>query len=219
VRRLQPPPWFDRHPDLLEDVKQALREPDYKWLHLQLTQGLARIRGTIPVPGDRYSIEIFFLDDYPRTLPQVRETGGRIPHTSDRHVNPKDGTACVCIPDEWFIQRPDSTFLTFLRTPVYNYFLSQKYFETSGEWPFGERRHGHDGLFDFYQETLGTKDLQIIKKYLDYLSQDTVKGHWNCPCGSGKRIRNCHRQQISDLRRKIPPNIASNALKYFSKLS
>ena len=208
MRNRQKSPWFEHDPALLEDIQRALCESEYKWLHLHLEQGIARIRGTIPVPGDRYSIEILFLNDYPLTLPQVRETGGRIPRTSDRHVNPHDGTACLCIPDEWFIQRPDESFLTFLCGPVYNYFLSQKSFETFGEWPLSERRHGNDGLLDFYQENLGTKDPHAIRKYLEYLLQPTVKGHWDCPCGSGNRIRNCHRQQINALRGKIPPHVA-----------
>lgn len=212
-------PWFERNPALLEDVERALREPEYKWLHLHMEEGRVRIRGTIPVPGDRYRIEILFLNDYPDTLPQVRETAGRIPHISDRHVNAKDGTACVCIPDEWFLQRPDPTFLTFLRVPVYNFFLSQKTVELTKEWPFGERRHANEGILDFYQECLGTKDLTAIRRYLEYASLDKIKGHWNCPCGSGKRIRNCHRQQIADLRKKLPPNIAINALQYLSNAS
>ena len=203
----------------MEDVKRALREPEYRWLHLHIDEGRVRICGTIPVPGDRYRVEIIFLNDYPDILPQVRETAGRIPLIPDRHVNPKEGTSCLCIPDEWFLQRPDPTFLTFLRGPVSNYFLSQKAFEVSKEWPLGERRHGNDGLLDFYQECLGTKDPQVIRKYLELLSLETLKGHWNCPCGSGKRIRNCHRQQIADLRKKLPPNIAINALQYLSNAS
>lgn len=218
VRKGQTSPWFERDPALLEDVQRALRGSEYKWLHLHLDQGIARIWGTIPVPEDRYSIEILFLNDYPLTLPQVRETGGRIPHTSDRHVNPKDGTACLCIPDEWFIQRSDESFLTFLRGPLYNYFLSQKAFEVSGKWPLGERRHGNDGLLDFYQECLGTEDPHVIKKYLEYVCLHTLKGHWDCPCGSGKRIRNCHHEKVADLRMKLPPHIASNALKYLSSV-
>ena len=219
VRKGQKSPWFERDPALLEDVQRALRESEYKWLHLHLDQGTARIRGTIPVPEDRYSIEILFLNDYPLTLPQVRETGGRIPHTSDRHINPKDGTACLCIPDEWFIQRPDESFLTFLRGPLYNYFLSQKTFETLGEWPLGERRHGNDGLLDFYQESLGTEDPHVIKKYLEYVCLHTLKGHWDCPCGSGKRIRNCHHDKIVDLRKKLPLHRALNVLEYLSRVS
>ena len=172
------------------------------------------IRGTIPVSGDRYAIEISFLADYPNSLPQVRETGGRIPWTPDRHVNPEDKTACVCLPDEWFLQRLDTTFLTFLRGPVCNYFLGQKAFEMYGQWPFGERRHGIDGIFDFYKEYLETSDHNVVRNYLTCLSHDVVKGHWDCPCGSGKRIRNCHHQQIADLRKRIPRHIASKYSKH-----
>lgn len=203
---------------MLDDVKRALREPEYKWLHLYTKDGSAGVRGTISVPGDRYRIEIIFLDDYPSSLPQVRETGGRIPRISDRHVNPKDGTACLFIPDEWFVQRPDATFLTFLRRPVFNYFLSQKVFETSGTWPLGERRHGNDGLYDFYLECFGTSDPTATKKYLQCLSHHTIKGHFECPCGSGKRLRTCHLQQIRDLQVKIPSHVARSIL-YISESS
>ena len=202
--------WFLRDPALLDDVKQALQA--YPWLHLHIQDDTARVQGSIAVPGDRFNVEILFLPDYPRSLPEVRETGGRIPHIEDRHINVKDGTACVCIPDEWCLQRPDESFATFLRGPVYNFFLSQKHFEVHGTWPFGDRRHGNNGLFDFYQEQFGTEDKTTIAKYLWFLSQDKIKGHWNCPCGSGKRLRNCHREKIYTLKNKIPPHIAAKTL-------
>ncbi len=210
VRNTKSIPWFQRRPELLEDIKQALHESP--WLHLNIEAGVPRITGTIPVPSDRYSIEILFLRDYPKTLPQVRETGGRIPRTCDRHVNQSDGTACVCIPDEWIIQRPDESFSTFLKGPVYNFFLSQKTFEVQREWPLGQRPHGNPGLLEFYQEFFKTTDPQLIKKHLECLSRKALKGHWDCPCGSGKRLRNCHHQKLVELSRKLPRRIASEAL-------
>lgn len=205
-------PWFNRHPALLKDVEQALSP--YHWLHLQLNDDVARITGTFPIEGDGYNIEILFPKDYPDSLPVVRETGGRIPRTCDRHINPKDETACICIPDEWFVQRPDESFSTFLRVPVYNYFLSQKYFEVHGAWPFGERDHGGDGFLNFYQECFETQDRQVINNYLKTVLKKEIKGHWDCPCGNGKRIRNCHQEKIMQLRKKLPPNIALRAMKY-----
>ena len=44
---------------------------------------------------DRFAIAIDFRPLRGGKLPEVRETGGRIPRTEARHVNP-DGTACVC---------------------------------------------------------------------------------------------------------------------------
>ena len=32
-----------------------------------------------------------------------------------------------------------------------------------------------------------------------YLRKKNIKGHHSCPCGSGKRLRNCHERQIKEL--------------------
>jgi len=32
-----------------------------------------------------------------------------------------------------------------------------------------------------------------------------LKGHWQCPCGSGKRLRKCHLQALIELRSKEIP--------------
>jgi uncharacterized protein YchJ len=39
-----------------------------------------------------------------------------------------------------------------------------------------------------------------------------LKGHWECPCGSGEKIRRCCRARIEDLRDKIAPVVARKAL-------
>jgi hypothetical protein len=39
--------------------------------------------------------------------------------------------------------------------------------------------------------------------YLDYLAAKKVKGHWPCPCRSGKKLRDCHSYQIKELRNNI----------------
>ncbi|MGP0566714.1 MULTISPECIES: hypothetical protein [unclassified Nitrospina] len=201
--------WFQRHPELLEDVKQAIKS--FRWLRVVINGNAVCVKGTLEIVKKRYKIEITFPDYYPETLPILRETGGKIPRTMDRHVNPPDGTACICVPEEWFVQRPDPSFATFLKIPVTQYFLSQQHFEINNQWPFGHRRHRDNGRLDFYRELFETNDLGSIRKYLKYLSQKTIKGHWECPCGSGKRLRNCHKEKVYDLRNKIPRGLAHNS--------
>lgn len=203
-------PWFRQHPELLQDVEHALKH--YKWLRLVVKEDVVYVKGTLLVVNERYSIEISFPPDYPNTLPVVRETGGKIPRLVDRHVNENNGTACVCVPDEWFIDRTDSSFATFLKIPVNNYFLSQQHYEIHKKWPFDERKHGKEGILDFYKEHFATDDLDVIKKYLEYLSQNTIKGHWDCPCGSGKKLRKCHNLKIRKMKEKLPASAASKSL-------
>ena len=119
------------------------------------------------------------------------------------------GEACLFLPDErWWVFPPGSTFLYFLDVPVRNFFLGQALVRMGDPWPFGQRAHGAGGIQDFYAELLGTKDLDIIIRYLDFLRKAEVKGHCVCPCGSQKRLRHCHLDQLKDLKSKISSSVA-----------
>lgn len=67
------------------------------------------------------------------------------------------------------------------------------------------------GEFLFDCELLQTDDARTVSRFLYVLSKLNVKGHWDCPCGSGLKIRRCCQARIADLRRKIPSGIARRA--------
>ena len=85
--------------------------------------------------------------------------------------------------------------------------------EEGEPWPYGQWAHGAKGVFQYYRELLETSDLRVITTYLDYLASKKVKGHWDCPCKSGKKLRDCHFGQIKDLRDKISRKDAEKSLK------
>ncbi len=208
-------PWHKANPSLLEKIRVAV-QARYPNLHFYPQNDHVVVRGSLPVIDagkelDRYSVEIVLLADYPDAVPLVWETGGKIPRNADHHVNP-GGEACLFIPDErWRAYPPGMTFLEFLDGPVRNFFLGQSIFCRTGQWPFGQRRHSEAGIRDFYGELLATDNLTVILGYLEYLSRPALKGHWPCPCKSGKRIRACHSEQIKDLRAKIPSEVAEKS--------
>jgi len=68
------------------------------------------------------------------------------------------------------------------------------------------------GLVEFYSELLGTKDIRMIARYLDYLASKEIKGHWPCPCHTGRRLRDCHIKLLLDLRSKISRKDATNSV-------
>ncbi len=205
-------PWHKADPGLLEKVRAEIQAA-YPALNFYPEGDRVLVRGTFPVLHDgevldRYSVEIEMLADYPESIPIVREVGGRIPRTADCHMNAK-GEACLFLPDErWQVYPRGTTLLEFLNGSVRNFFLGQSLFRLTGEWPFGQRRHGAAGIREYYAELLGTNDLRVILGYLECLSRPVLKGHWDCPCRRGKRLRDCHRGQIDDLRTKIPPPVA-----------
>ncbi|MFA4974270.1 MAG: SEC-C domain-containing protein [bacterium] len=161
---------------------------------------------------DTYEIEIDLPQDYPDSQPIVRESAGRIPRAPDRHVN-SDGALCICLPEEYwlhgFAERP---LIDYISGPVRTYLLGNSLVELGAGWPHGEWAHGSEGLLQFYQEHLGPIDGRILRGYLDYLARPEVRGHWLCPCGSGKVVRKCHMPALRRLRDRIPPSVAAKSL-------
>jgi hypothetical protein len=168
---------------------------------------------------DYYLVKIFIPPHYPKSVPTVWEIGGRIPRDVDWHVN-NYGALCLFMPAErWKYWPKGSTFLDFLKKPVNDFFLSTTYRFQTGEYPFGERPHGRDGVIQYFVEELGTEDEEIILTCLEYLSRKEPKGHWPCYCGSGKKMRECHFDEITKLHDRIDPEIAGQLVEYLRKTS
>lgn len=209
--------WYEKHPELLRAMEAEVPK-QYPDLRVVNECGAVSIRGSFPVMDgrdvlDRFQIEISLPPDFPDSTPVLREIGGKIPWHEDRHVNQSNGEACPIVPEEWLVRPEHDSILAFLEGPVRNFFLGQILVEAGQPWPFGERAHGVPGLFEAYGEMVGTTDRDAIWRYLDCLSRETLKGHWDCPCGSGKRLRNCHWDQFQSLHEKISPLTARSALK------
>src|SRR5713226_5967028 len=99
-------PWYKSNPELFAKTKQEV-ETNYPELRVVVENDAVFLRGSFKIEEDgetldRYLIEIQFPDDYPDSIPILREVGGRIPWTRDRHVNNNPaGEACVIVPEEW----------------------------------------------------------------------------------------------------------------------
>lgn len=163
-------------------------------------------------PLTSFDIRIEISGKFPHDEPKVFETGGRIPRIPDRHIN-GDGDCCVTIWEDWLARARDISFAAFINGPLREYFLGQYVFERTGKWPFNERPHGESGLYEAYAEIFGIRNRKTeVLYHLRLLSKDWPKGHWPCPCGSGKRLRHCHRDGLATLHAKVPPPLARRML-------
>lgn len=198
----------------LDHIADDLRA-HYPNLHLYREENSEpEIRGTFPVRSaagkelDHYLISIRLPGGYPKDLPIVRELGGRIPWYADYHVF-TDGTCCCLLPEDRSRCFPiGAPFKQFLDGPVHDFFLGQSLVALGEPWPFGEWSHGKEGIHEFYSELIGTDDKKTIIRFLKVLTKLNSKPHWDCPCGSGKKIRDCCQAKISEYRRKVPPAVA-----------
>jgi len=162
---------------------------------------------------DQYDIRILIPKTSAPDLPKVYAIGSRITDvakqkslpTYDLHFN-FDGSACLYVvgkEKEYFPN--DFDFKIFMNQLVIPFFYAQSYFQKFGEWPWGEYAHGISGMFEWYNEQENPTESNV-KQMLERLKiaddwklisgkfkgKNWVKGHSDCLCGSGKKMRNCH---------------------------
>lgn len=173
-------------------------------------------REVVSAPGGpitTFEIEMELPNRYPGREPRVFEIAGRIPRKPERHINPY-GDCCITVWENWLVVAQDHSFTSYINGPLNEYFLGQFWFEQKGEWPFGERSHGEKGLIEAYADALGIANKkEVIEYHLKLLSRDWPKGHWLCPCGSGKILRQCHRNDLWAMHERVPPSIARRMLR------
>jgi hypothetical protein len=206
--------WHEREPNRLSDLRRALadRYPD---LTLSVIEGFGDIHGSFPiihegVELDRFQVRIVVPPEFPREIPVVYEKSGRIPHDANWHTFDR-GALCVIVPEDWLLDVRSRSLLEFLDGPLRNFFIGHALAEAGQPRPMGERGHGSTGLFQAYGEMLGVADTKAIPRYLDVCSAKKLKRHWKCPCGSGRRLVECHRAEVEALRRRVPRWIAGMA--------
>ncbi len=199
-------PWFEREPEAYEALRQVLLRT-YPTLHARKVNGAVVVRGTLGISHDgvevdRYSLDIKLPDNYPHWLPTVWETAERIPRTMDRHVYPKTGALCLGVSEElWLAMNGDFSLERVLDIPVRNYLIGNSLVEQGEEWPTGDRGHGVKGIIEFYRTLLGIKDELVLLRFLRSFIFKKHKGHWPCPCGSGRVLRKCHMDGVRQLAR------------------
>lgn len=151
---------------------------------------------------DHYGVEIAVSEDFPRILPSVRETAGRIPRSF--HTNP-DGTLCLGSPTRLRLSLSSAPSLEkFVTKCVVPYLYGHAYFEKHGMMPFSELRHGESGIVQDLASIYGTSSEAAVAGFvrLTALSK-RVANKALCPCGSGRRLGRCHNRCVTYLRRRL----------------
>jgi hypothetical protein len=206
-----------QHAALMSDIEAALAEHQ-PYLEIRFREPVAIIEGLFLLsdsegPFENYEIQIEVHPGFPLAEPRVTETGRRIPRCWERHVY-DSGACCLAVWERWLVDNADTSFAAFLKGPLRDFFLSQCVFQNTGRWPFGDRAHGTDGMLEAYSEVLGVKaKRRDVAERLELLTKPWPKGHWPCPCGSGRIIRKCHRDELWALHQRVSPRLATQMLR------
>jgi hypothetical protein len=152
--------------------------------------------------ADSYEIELTIRPGFPKELPGVRETGGRIP--KDYH-NLRGGELCVGAPTEIRLRlREAPTLLTFVEGFVVPYLYGYSHREKHGTIPYGELAHGNDGIRQNLAAMFRAKSMEQSEEFLRLAGMKKRSANkLPCPCGSGRRLGRCHNRSVNQWRREI----------------
>lgn len=171
----------------------------YSYLYRQDEQDATKIVGTIFFDNnsikDEYEVEILIPKSYPKAIPLIRETKGKIPKSY--HHN--GGHFCLETPFRvWEIFRREETLLNFVDNLVVPYLALYSYVKNTGD-SSKEHAHGAKGVLADYKKLFNLNDDLLTFKLLRILAEHNYRGHLPCPCGSGEKIRKCHGMCIYEI--------------------
>ena len=151
---------------------------------------------------DSYEIQIIVPSEFPRKLPTVKETAGRI--AKSFHTNP-DGTLCLGAPTRLRLAIADSpTLPDFAERCLVPYLYGFSLHAKNGKLPFGELYHGFRGICqdyaDIYVINSGCAAMEMVR--LTSLRKRVANKH-PCPCRSNLRLSKCHNLIINRLRYQL----------------
>jgi hypothetical protein len=143
---------------------------------------------------DEFELEIAIPPGFPKEVPRVIETGGRIPKKADFHVNESDGTLCLGSPLRLLhllAQEPTVNGFADKCLVPYLFALSRK-LAGSGDFTFGELAHGLPGMLNDYVALFGVKDIRQAVEALRLLGIKKRRANkLQCPCGCRQRLGRC----------------------------
>lgn len=151
---------------------------------------------------DEYEVEITVPPKFPRAVPAVRETAGRIPPT---YHTLGDGTLCLGSPTRLRLIASESCSLTrFVERCLIPYLYGRSYFEKHGVMPFGELAHGDDGIREDLASIFGVDGRYDLCEFVRLAAMRRREANKQpCPCGSGRRLGRCHNRSVNALRGRL----------------
>lgn len=148
-----------------------------------------------------YGIKIHVPWSFPLFPPTIWETSGKIPvDGAFEHFLPaSDNALCLGASCNLFsLLEQNSTIAEFVDQVLPSYLYAAKYFYRYGIVPqFGEHPHGLEGIIRAYKERYNAQDDELLVELLSMLMEiKPYRGHTLCPCGSGRKLRDCHGKQL-----------------------
>jgi len=151
---------------------------------------------------DEYEIEIAIPERFPKWIPSVREMGGRISSTFHKL---DDGCLCLGSPTRLLLMLSESSsIISFVERCVIPYLYGHSFYEKHRIMPFGELLHRHQGISQDLASLFGIDREDVVPGFVRLASmKKRLANKQPCPCGSNRRLGQCHRLRVNKLRASL----------------
>lgn len=144
--------------------------------------------------GER-QVKLCIMKNFPYSIPKlyVYDCPNEMEHKYT------DDSVCLATIGEilQFLIR-NSSLIAFIDKFVDSFIFGLDWYEKYKTYPFGERKHGYEGAFDYYLNDLNLTWNQYVKMVI-MIRDNKYRGHSKCFCGSGKKLRECHGDYVLPL--------------------
>lgn len=178
---------------LLEFPSMAIRPSQGE---ATVIRGDFSFRATHPEFGtvtDSFELKIDISPDFPKSVPQAWELGGRIPRQAAYHINDTDGNVCLGSPIRLLLEiQAEPTLAGFAKRCLIPYFYSISRRLSGQTLAFGELPHRTPGLLADYLEIFGLTDHFQAGQMVKYLGmKKRLANKLPCPCKCKKKLGQC----------------------------
>lgn len=146
-----------------------------------------------------FPIKVIVPRDFPSVIPRTYALDDAIPE--EYHTNP-DGDLCLgaTIHIRRIVNRTP-TLLAYVEHCVVPYLYRYQHLQVFGRAPWGELKHGIQGLLQYYKTVFGEATPHQYVQLLRLTAlRKRVANKRQCPCQSGRRVGRCHHLRLNRLR-------------------
>ena len=142
---------------------------------------------------DEYDLTIAVPRNFPKSLPVVTETAGKIPRIDGFHVN-SDDTLCLGSPLRLLLSISKAPRLLGFaeKCLIPHLFAISHKLQHGGPVPFGELKHGLPGILDDFMDLLKLRERQQAFRAIQIPGMKKRRANkLPCPCGCSRRLGKC----------------------------
>lgn len=206
--------WYERHPMALEAVRRIASEHASSLVvRIDGDQGVVlegKLRYAPMVDGgtpEFVRVEVVLSPYHPAVEPSSFDADSRFPRITKFHKFSGSDRLCLWLPPESEWRDDDESLRTYLDqlvVHVHRQLLCEA--DPTHKWPAEERAHTYAGAYsELLVEALGS--FELAERFVGRWRKGEMptRNDW-CPCGSGKKWKRCHLEEIEAFERRCGRN-------------